>query len=56
MKYKDNRLQANLNNDKVKLIYEHLLESYEKIEKKENINIIIKHHKQFIDKLQVNSN
>ena len=53
MKYIDSRQQENLQKYKRELIYKDLYQCYERIEKKENIDIIIKQHKKFINNLEV---
>ena len=53
MKYVDSRQQEYLEKYKRELIYKHLYECYQRIEKKENIDIIIKQHRKFINNLEV---
>lgn len=53
MKYVDSRQNENLQKYKRELIYKDLYECYQRIEKKENIDIIIKHHRKFINNLDV---
>lgn len=53
MKYVDSRQNENLQKYKRELIYKDLYECYQRIEKKENIDIIIKHHRKFINNLEV---
>ena len=52
MKYVDSRQQEYLEKYKRELIYKDLYECYQRIEKKENIDIIIKHHRKFINNLE----
>ena len=53
MKYVDTKQNENLGKYKRELIYKHLNECYKQIEKKENIDIIIKYHRKFINNLEV---
>lgn len=53
MKYVDSRLHENLEMYKRELIYNDLYQCYLKIERKENIDIIVKQHRKFINNLQV---
>ena len=53
MKYIDIRQQEYLQKYKRELIYKDLYECYQRIEKKENIDIIIKHHRKFINNLEI---
>ena len=53
MKYLNSRVNENLQMYKRELIYKDLYESYQKIEKKENIDNIIEHHKKFINNLEI---
>ena len=55
MKYIDTRERENLIKYKRDLIYKDLVECYQRIEKKENIDNIIKHHRRFINKLEINA-
>ena len=51
----DTRMQAALVREKYYLLNKHLLECYQKIIKKENINGLIKQHKRLINSLQFNN-
>ena len=53
MKYVNSRQHEILEKYKRELIYKDLYECYQRIEKKENIDIIIKQHKKFINNLQL---
>tara|TARA_B100001093_G_C26806421_1_gene1005692 strand:- start:167 stop:451 length:285 start_codon:yes stop_codon:yes gene_type:complete len=53
MKYVDSRVNENLEKYKRELIYKHVYECYQRIEKKENIDIIIKQHRKFINNLEI---
>ena len=53
MKYVDSRQNENLQKYKRELIYKDLYECYQRIEKKENIDTIIKHHRRFINNLEL---
>ena len=53
MKYIDKREKENLQKYKKEIIYKHLFECLKRIEKKENIDTIIKQHKQLINNLEI---
>ena len=53
MKFVDSRQQENLQKYYRELINKDLYESYQRIEKKENIDTIIKHHRRFINNLEL---
>ena len=53
--YVDTRTHAAILNEKYYLLNKHLPECYQRIERKENINGLIRQHKRLISQLQINS-
>tara|TARA_Y100000816_G_C25826401_1_gene432326 strand:+ start:390 stop:674 length:285 start_codon:yes stop_codon:yes gene_type:complete len=53
MKYNDTQQKEYLIKQKRELIFNHLVESFYRIEKKESIDLIIKDHKKFINNLNI---